>query len=133
MILDIIAYLKSDATLSSLLESTGSNSKIYPVQVPHQGNIPYIRYSISNDGTYEENLVELAITFDCISGSYLQVLNIKNRLVELLDRQDKIRNAISSSDYYMYWCKNVDGSDEKEPQQNYFHKAIIFQIKYAKK
>lgn len=133
MILDIISYLKADSTLDSLLGADANNSKIYPNQVPQGTQVPFIRYALSGDGTLEENLSEIVVTFDCISDNYLQVRNIRDRLVTLLDKQDKIREVISSSGYYLYWCKNTNGADEKEPVQSYYHRTVIFNIKYAKK
>lgn len=133
MILDVLTYLKSDAQLDTLLDASASNSKIYPSQAPQGVATPYIIYTISGDGTKEENLLEISISFECVDKEYLNVRAVRDRLFTLLDKQDKIRNYITSTSYYFYWCKNVSGDDQKEPTQDYFHKTLVFEFKYAKK
>ena len=124
--LDVIAYLKNDATLNGLLGSSASDSKIYPIQAPHGAKIPYIIYNTPSDGSILENIEELSMSFDCISGDYIEAKDIKDRLVTLLDRENAIRNLISSLSYWIYWCKKVGGSSFKEPALNYFHRVAIF-------
>ena len=48
---DIITFLKADATLDTLLSSSGSNSKIYPNSVPINMTQPYIIYTTVREGT----------------------------------------------------------------------------------
>jgi hypothetical protein len=133
MILDVLTYLKADTALDALLGASGSNSKIYPNQAPQQTALPYITYDIDGDGTFEENLSEVTVSFDCVSDEYLVVRALRDRLVTLLDKQDKIRDFVTSTGYYFYWCKNRNGEDLKEPKQDYFHKQLVFDFKYAKK
>lgn len=133
MILDILAYLKADSTLDGLLGASASNSKIYPNQKPHSAVEPYIIYRLERDGTTEENLLEASLIIECVSTEYLTTKALRDQIVLLLDLQDKIRTAIPSTSHYFYWCKNVDGDDVKEPVQDYFHKTVVFNLKYAQK
>jgi hypothetical protein len=133
MILDVLTYLKADTTLDTLLGATGSNSKIYPDQAPQGAILPYITYEFSDDGTLEENLLEATISFECVAEEYMDVLAIRDRVNALLDKQDLIRNFITSINYWFYWCKNVRGEDSKDPKQNNFHKIVTFNFKYANK
>lgn len=132
--LDVFTYLKSDSTLDGLLNSNVSDSKIYPSQVAQKqaiDSLPYIIYNISSEGTFEENLREMTITYNCVSDNYLTARNIKNRLITLLDQQDKIRNLINSGSYYFYWCKHTGGTVFKDPDIDAYHHIAIFQFKYA--
>ena len=124
--LDVIAYLKADATLDGLLGSSAVDSKIYPIQVPQGTALPYIVYNTPNDGSIVENIEELSMSFDCISNNYIEAKNIKDRLVTLLDRENAIRDLISSLSYWIYWCKKVGGASFKEPNLNYFHRVATF-------
>lgn len=133
MIIPVLEYLKADSELDTLLSSSASDSKIRPEQANLSVDVPYILYSFISDGTTEENLLEGRVEFVCVDESYLNIFYIRERLIELLDKQDKIRNFITSDDYYYYWCKNVDGKDEVKVDLNYFYKRITFSFKYAKK
>ncbi len=129
--LDVISYLATDATLDTLLGATGSDSKIYPLQAPHKVTGNYIVYLVPSDGTFEENLEEKTISFNCTGETYLAAIQIRDRVKTLLDKQDKIRNLISSTDYYFYWCKMVPGGITfKDPDVDLHHAVGIFQFKY---
>lgn len=130
---EVISYLKSDVTLDSLLGATSSDSKIYPIQAPQSAIVPYIIYNLPNDGGIIENTEEISISFDCISDDFVETKNIKDRLLTLLDKEDKIRDVISSGTYWYYWCKKVGGASFKEPEQDYFHRVAIFDFLYAPK
>ena len=124
--LDVIAYLKADATLDTLLGPTAIDSKIYPLQAPQRASVPYIVYNTPADGSIIENINELSMSFDCISDDYIEAKDIKDRLVTLLDRENAIRDLIPSANYWFYWCKKVGGSSFKEPELDYFHRVAIF-------
>ena len=131
--LDVVAYLKEDPTLDGLLGATGSDPKIYPIQVPLKAVMPYIIYTISAEGTYEENLNEITISFNCADTNYIVAKNIIARLDALLDRQSDIRTLISSESYYIYWCKKTGGSTFVDPegkQKDLFHRVSIYDFKY---
>ena len=131
--LDVVAYLKADTTLDTLLSATGTDSKIYPIQAPQERTIPYIIYTISSEGTLEENLNEETISFNCISDNYIEAKNIVDRLDALLDHQSDIRTLVSSESYYIYWCKKVGGStfiDPESKQKDFYHRVSVYDFKY---
>jgi len=131
---DVITYLKADTTLDTLLSSSASDSKIYPAQAPlgAQDKIPYIVYTINQSGSYEENLKEESITFDCISNTYLQSKNIKDRLATLLDIQDSAYSAIDSDYYYIYWAKFTAGNSYVDGENNLYHNILVVNFKFNK-
>jgi len=131
--LDVVAYLIADSTLDTLLGAIGTDSKIYPIQAPQARTMPYIMYTISSEGSFEENLNEETISFNCISDNYIEVMNIVNRLDALLDHQSDIRTLISSESYYIYWSKKVGGStfiDPESKQKDFYHRVSIYDFKY---
>ena len=129
--LDVISYLNNDSTLYALLGATGTDSKIYPVQMPHGATEPFIIFTTNSIGSLEENISELSMSFNCIDSSYNTAKGIRDRISFLLDRQDAIQNLITSTEYYIYWCKKVGGSVFKDPDLDIFHHATIFDFKYA--
>ena len=131
--LDVIAYLDADAQLTALLGASASDSKIYPIQKPLSSSIPYIVYNIASEGTNEENLLEMIISFECVDDVYKDLINISDRLYELLDIQDDAQNKIDSSDYYIYWCKVTSGRETKDTEIYNFHKTLDVSIKYHRK
>lgn len=129
--LEVIAYLNSDSVLSDLIGVTGSDTKIYPLQVPQGAEQPYIVFNVPSDGGLEENLKEISLSFDCIADDYITAENIRNRVSVLLDRQDTIGKYITSTDYKYFWSKRVGGAEFEEPNLDLFHRASIFDFKYA--
>lgn len=130
--LDVINYLAGDTSLDNLLGATVSDSKIYPLQAPHKVIDPYIVYSLPSSGTFEENLEEETITFNCTADTYLAAKNIRDKVKDLLDQQDQIKNLIASTDYYIYWCKMTGGTTFKDPDVDMHHAVGIFVFKYNK-
>lgn len=128
--LDVIAYLKNDDTLDTLLGSSAGDSKIYPVQMPQGATEPFIVYTTNAIGSVEENLKEISMSFNCIDSSYVTAKSIRDRVSFLLDQQDQIQSLITSTSYYVYWAKQVGGSVFKVPELDLFHNAIIFDFKY---
>jgi len=129
--LDVITYLNNDSTLYALLGASASDSKIYPVQMPHGTSEPFIIYTTNAIGSLEENINEVSMSFNCCDSSYSLAKTIRDRLNFLMDRQDKIQNLITSTEYFVYWCKEVGGSIFKEPELDLFHHAVIYNFKYA--
>jgi len=128
---DLLTYLKADGTLDTLLTATASDSKIYPIQKPHNVTHPCIVYTVSSSGSVEENLREISFTFDCISTTYLQAKNISDRLVALLDLQDAINGTITTVNYIIYWAKHISGNTYIDGDENLFHNLITINFKYA--
>ena len=132
--LDVIAYLNADATLDGLLSVSGTDTKIYPNQKPLKGGVtPYIIFNSSSDGSREENFKEITMTFNCIHETYPLSKTIRDRVSDLLDRQNEIQNLITSTDYYIYWSKKIGGSDSKETDLDNFNKEVIIKFKYQQK
>ena len=129
---DVIAYLKSDATLDALLGATGADSKIMPDQMKHGATEPFILFTTNAIGGLEENLLEVSMSFNCIDTSYNTAKSIRDRLQYLLDQQNAIQNVITSTEYYIYWSKMVGGTIFKDPDLDYFHCVAIFDFKYRK-
>ncbi len=128
--LDVVSYLNSDATLDTLLSVGGSDTKIYPVQQPHNMTAPFIVYTTSVDGTFEENIKELTMDIDCIDDSFVVAKGIRDRVSVLLDYQDAIRNYMTSASYFMYWCKKIGGNMFKDPKLNLYHFVLKIGFKY---
>lgn len=129
---DIITYLTADSTLDTLLTTSSTDTKIYPIQAPigAQDKLPYIIYSINQSGTFEENLLEESITFDCVSGTYLEAKNVKDRLIKLLDLQDQAQNNITSALYRIYWSKFTAGVSYVDSDNKLFHNIVTIDFKY---
>jgi len=131
--IDVVDYLNDDAPLDALLSVIAGDSKIYPIQKPQSGNIPYIVYTVIDEGTTDENLLYMTIAFECVDDSYDDVIQITNRLYELLDSQDSASNLIPSTNYYIYWDKVISGNEIKDTEFNYFHKTLNVRFIYHRK
>ena len=128
---DVINYLENDSILYGLLGASGTNNKMYPVQIPHDSEDPYILYNLISDGSIEENFLESSISFNCISSDYIIAGNIRDRITKLLDRQDGIKKLIDSNDYKYAWSKKVGGSEFNDVELKIFNKVMIFDFKYT--
>lgn len=106
---DIYAYLIADGTLDTLLGSSATDSKIYPVRAPQGSKYPYITYDVSGYGDVEEYVHNERITFKIVSKSYTTAKNIRDRIRVLLDLQDLIN--ITSANYRIEHSKLVGGMD----------------------
>ena len=129
----IIAYLNSDIALDALLNVTGTDTKIYPAQMPHGTDTPFITYEVSSDGTTEENLREITMGFNIAADTYSTVNSIRNKLSDMLDRQDEIQGLIPDATYFIYWGKKVGGGDSKDSDLDQFNKRLTFNFKYMPK
>ncbi len=132
MELEIIDYLASDSELRTLLSGTGNDTKIYPNQAPLTAAPPYVVYNTVHDGTLEENLLERSLNFNCVAETSNAANQIKDRINEKLDKQDKIRNFIFSTQYWFYWCQQTGGVTFKDPDINAYHSVATFDFKYSK-
>ena len=129
---DVVDYLTNDTTLDTLLGASGSDSKFYPVQLPlKKVSEPYIIFTTNAMGGLLENFLEVSMSFNCMDTNYLTAKAIRDRLLFLLDRQDTIQSLITSTKYYIYWCKHVGGSLFKETGLDFYNFASIFDFKYA--
>jgi hypothetical protein len=132
--LDILTYLKADSTLDTLLVSSASDSKIYPDQVAHGKSMsdPYIIYSIASDLRVNEVLQEVTINFNCTSDNHLEARSIRDRLIELLDHDDRIQSLISSSDYFIYSAQLRGGASFVDNSIGEYHYVAVFTFLYGR-
>jgi hypothetical protein len=132
--LDIIDYLNDDGQLDLLLGAVVGDTKIYPIQKPQSGSVPYIVYTIVDEGTTDENLLFMTIEFECVDDNYSDLLELTDRIYELLDLQEYVQDRIISTDYFIYWSKIISSKPEtKDTEFNYFHKSLNVKFKYHRK
>ncbi len=131
--LDIINYLNNDAILSGLLSTTGSDTKIYPLQVPLGANTPFIIYNLISDGGLKENIRESSLSFNCVSENYNTAEDIRNRIAKILDRQDEISRLIDSNTFRYLWSKKVGGAEFKDSDIDVFNRASIYDFEYVRR
>lgn len=129
---DVINYLTGDPNLRDLLEGSLSNTKIYPIQAPDGAEPPYIVYDTTSDGTVEENLLERSLSFNCVANTEIEAREIRDKIINLLDYQDKIRRKIASTTYWFYWAKHVGGTNYKDPTLDLFYHPVVVSFKYAR-
>lgn len=129
---DVINYLTGDPTLRDLLEATLVNTKIYPRQAPQGAETPYVVYDIVSDGTTEENLLERSFSFNCVADTEEEARSIRDKIVDMLDYQDKIRRKIISTTYWFYWAKHTGGTNYKDPELDVYYHPVVVSFKYAK-
>lgn len=110
MILEAVySYLSSDKALASALGADPKDGKIYPNYAAITSRVPYIVYRSANPGgSYDEVLSEEQITFVITSDEFAQTARISGILTSLLDLNC---GEIASSDYKIYYCKKIGGSD----------------------
>lgn len=128
---DIYSYLSSDSVLAGLLGGTSEDSCIYPDIAPKDKQAPYVIYRVNSDGTHDEILEEIKISISCFSVSNILAGEIRDRVRKLLDKQDSIE--IASENYYIYWCKLIDGSSMFESDTEYFNRTMLFSLKFKSK
>lgn len=131
--IDVVAYLDDDGVLTAELGATAADSKIYPIQKPHTAVVPYIVYNVINEGTTQENLLEMTISFECVDDKYLDLIEISDRIYELLDIQNYAQDIIPSTNYYIYYSKIVGGREIKDTELDLFHKTLDVNIIFHRK
>jgi hypothetical protein len=129
---DIYKYLKADATLDTLLDSTATKEKIFPIRSDQSIINPCIVYTLEGEGGTDEILDRATLILRIITdqNDYKKACQIRDRLGVLLDKQDDIN--ITSSDYYIYWCKKNGGSEYDDPDTKELIKVINFDLKFQK-
>ncbi|GAG93768.1 unnamed protein product, partial [marine sediment metagenome] len=93
-------------------------------------SLPYIVYSIPSDGGGAENIRDISMTFRVVAETYNEARLIRNRLLDLLDQEDRIRNLASMTSDYIYYSKHVGGSEFKDPDIDAWNWALIFDMRY---
>lgn len=127
---DFYNLLKDDYELSSLIGATAADSKIYPIQMPYNTTLPCILYKLVDDSTLDENIYDAILQYDCISDKFDTCISIKDRLLELIDKNDDINDLIINGYFYYYWSKLTAFFSFKEPELDIFHNIMIFEIRY---
>ena len=135
--LDIIAHLKADPTLDGLLVSSGTDSKIYPIQASADVVIPFMVYEVSSPATGFNIIEEDTIQFNIFSDVYKTCGDIADQLKKLLCISDEFRTmgstSIASATYYIYSGVANGSSEFKDPDTNFYCKVISFSFKYKRK
>jgi hypothetical protein len=128
--IDFYYLLKDDTTLKTLLGSSASDSRIYPIQSPEGATTPFIVYKVIDNTTLDENILQAVIQFDCISDSYDTAKSIRDRVQELIDVHNDITYSIPYG-YFDYKHATIDTSyNYKEPILDIFHYLASFAITY---
>ena len=115
MLTDFYNYLAVDATLRGLISgATAQLPRIYPEIAPEDTAAPYLIYGPAHEGSLDETLDQMTIQISVFVNENEQATAdaIIRRLKAMLDLQDGIQGLISSTDYYIYWCKHVGGVSE---------------------
>jgi len=135
---DVIDYLKTDATLDTLLSVTASTDKFYPELAMQGVTKPYIIYSNSS-GVLDEVLDEDEIELRIVSAQKSDSQAIRDRIKTLLDVQDEIQTttlATDSTDFWIYYSKLTfqdSLSDATDLDDIDFIEVMVFSIKYKRK
>jgi PKD repeat protein len=129
---DIYKYLKADTTLDTLLGSTATQEKIFPIRSNQGITNPCIVYTFDGEGGVDEILDSGTLTLRIITNQndYKKACQIRDRLGILLDKQDSI--SITSSDFYIYWCKKNGGSEYDDPDTKELIKVVNYDLKFQK-
>ena len=125
---DVISILEADAILDGYLSSGSSDSRFYPVLAPQDTVAPYITFK-STVAELDENIDEDRIQLTINAGlSVALLLNIRNRIKTLLDKQDTI--VIASNDYYIYYSKLTASECYVTPDTEEYIEVMFFNIKF---
>lgn len=127
---DIYKYLQTDTGLTSALEATLQDSKIYPNFARISSRAPYIVYRSANPGgSPDEVLSNEQAVFVITSDNFAKTVQISAVLTELLD----LPNAnIPSQEYNIYYCKKTGGSDYVDELGRHA-RALNFTLKFKKR
>lgn len=136
--LDVIAHLKASADLDTLLGSSATNSKIFPIQAPQGTAIPFVVYEVST-APYVADIAldEDTIQFNIFDDDYLDCRLIAEQIKKLLGISDSLRvgvsTSISSATYYIYNGIDAGSSEFKDTDTDLFVRVISFSFKYKRK
>ena len=129
--LDIVAKIKADTTLDTLLSSTGSNPKLYPLQAPPGAVAPYILYACAGMGPEDETLDEERLQFTVVDSNFKNAGDIRDRLKAIFDLQDRV--SITSDVYYIYWGKLTGMQDLMDTELSQYNRVVFLNFKFKKK
>jgi hypothetical protein len=132
--LDLFTYLKADTTLYGLLSASATDSKIYP-DIALSGKsvkVPYIIFSVASDLRRNEVMCEAVVSFNCVSNSHVTSRSIRDRLLSLLDHDDRIQDLVASSSYYIYSCWLSGGTSFIDNEIGSYHFVAVFTVLYGR-
>lgn len=129
---EIIDYLESDSTLDILLNSSVSDTKIYPIIPRKIPTPPYILYKVGI-GELDETLDEDRIQIDIAATTIELARSIRNRIKILLDKQDRIQDYILSDNNIIYYSKLTSGDEMYLSERQLWIVVMYFNIKYKSK
>lgn len=117
-------FLKTRDEITSII-GAGDNCKIYPVIVPQQIELPYLRIQkISNERIYSHNgyagLQRARIQIDCFAKQYSEVKDLSEKVILALEVFSKVENIKGS-----FHANDLELWDEKA---KVFHIPIDFWI-----
>lgn len=131
---DVALYLEADAALKTLLGGTTADSKIYPLVAQLESAAPFIVYTPTFDDSGDENVDEDRIQLTIAGDTKAICDGIRDRLNVLLDKQDAIQHtSLTSSTYYIYWCKRTGGDALYDPVRGLKNVVLFFTLRYKKK
>ena len=138
---DIINHLLTDTTLNTLLATTATDKKIYPIRATQkqQASIPFIVYSVSAIGVDFTNLLDIdRIELQVIHNNYTSAGTILSRLKILLEINDELRSGtvpteIESTDYRIYSGRMVGGAEFQDPDTMYWIRVADYEFTYKRK
>ncbi|MBP1935102.1 hypothetical protein [Ammoniphilus resinae] len=125
MIQSILSYLKSDSELSSLLQPTAQNPKIFEFEHSDLIDDPYIIYNYNpvNVEATTQNRVEFRVvslnpsTMDAIAKAIMRLMNFKNK------------PGFISNGESIYHSAYVGGGRLKDPDDKTHQQILIFNVK----
>lgn len=131
----VTTYLKSDATLDTLLGSSSGNSKFYPNIPKEEPTAPYVLYDASAGDESDEHVHEDRIQYTICSPLKSAVEAIAHRIRVLLDVKDFIQDNLYSTNtnYYIYYSSYSGGSAPFEPVREQWQIVLFFNVRYQYK
>ncbi len=127
---DIYEHLIADSSLDTLLESSGSDSKIYPQIAKENADAPFIVYRSANPGgTNDEVISEELVTLIITASDFETIVDITDQVTTFLDLKEIAE--ISSTNYQIYYSKKIGGSDFSDELHN-FNRSLTFLVKFRK-
>lgn len=130
---DLVTYLLTDTTLKTLLGSA-ADPKIYPITAIPKVTIPYILYDWELETPIDELLEEDRVELNIVGKNYGNLIEIRNRLEDLLNLKDKIQStAFTSSRYRIFWSDFSDGRNNKQNETQKNNMVVFVNVKYIKR
>lgn len=125
MIRAILSYLKSDSELSTLLQSTSINPKMYPFEHSDLNDDPYIVYTY-NPVTVEATS-QYRIEFRVVSKAFSTTESIGKAVMRLMNFVRK--SGFISNGETIYQSSYVGGGRLKDPDDDTYQQFLIFNVK----